>query len=405
MARIAIFHPTDPAGHVPGGIDSFIKGILRRAPDDLDYTLFGASSELAERPVGKPAWVMLGGRRIRFLPIVSMPSSATRGGIPLSIRYTWALRRLIRQGAVEDFDILDFHRIEPTLLFRRDPRPKNVTLHADYAELRDSQSDIMWRHAPWLYERLEAIAFPTLARVYSVRQTAIERYKRTYPNLASRFLFTPTWFDSEVFHPTRDSAERGQLRTRLVEMLGIDGDSRLLVFVGRLDHQKDPNLLLDAFSEVLSRRKRLHLLIIGDGTLRPEIETRCSRAELRGQVSLLGVQRATGIADVLRACDLFVLSSAYEGMSIAVLEALASGLPVVSTEVGEVRLVVDSGVNGQVSRDRSPAGFADAICQALDQLEAMRGPPCEAAAAPYHPEKVLEGIYENHRMQHGRVRK
>jgi glycosyltransferase involved in cell wall biosynthesis len=105
------------------------------------------------------------------------------------------------------------------------------------------------------------------------------------------------------------------------------------------------------------------------------------------------------IAEILRAADLYVLSSAYEGMPIAMLEALATGLPVASTDVGEVRLVVKDGVNGRISADRSVESFAKAIMDALDASEGLRGVPCESAVRDYHPEAVLKIIYANHRLQ------
>jgi glycosyltransferase involved in cell wall biosynthesis len=86
-------------------------------------------------------------------------------------------------------------------------------------------------------------------------------------------------------------------------------------------------------------------------------------------------------------------------MPIAMLEALATGLPVVSTDVGEVRLVVQDGINGQISATREPASFADAILRALSRAEIMRGAACEQAVNKYRPEPVLENIYANHRLQ------
>ena len=84
---------------------------------------------------------------------------------------------------------------------------------------------------------------------------------------------------------------------------------------------------------------------------------------------------------------------------IAMLEALATGLPVVSTDVGEVRLVVDDGINRQISAAREPKSFADAILRGLSGTETFRGAACEQAVSKYRPEPVLENIYANHRLQ------
>jgi len=313
-----------------------------------------------------------------------------------------AVRRLARSGALDNFRVLDFHRIEPLVLFKNDRRPKNVTLHQDMSVLRDPQADILWRHAPWAYEWLEKRLLGRVDRIYCVRQSAVERYRRLYPLLAQRFVFTPTWADTSVFSPAASESERLQTRVSVRRELAVPSDAEVLIFVGRLDRQKDPLLLLEAVSDTLARRPKVHLLIVGDGVMRPAVEAAAQRQPLAGRVSLLGARAPSAIARLLRACDLFVLSSAYEGMPIAVLEALATGVPVVSTDVGEVRLVVRDRVSGIVCHDRSAAAFAAAVCEALEAVESMRGRPCEAAVERYHPEQVLQQIYDNHRQQVGR---
>jgi glycosyltransferase involved in cell wall biosynthesis len=400
MAKIAILYPTDPAGHVPSGIDSVIRGILKWAPPDLDYVLLGATSDQSLRPVGQEVHLSLGERDVRFLPLVTMDSKARKARVPLTLRYMRALWGYARGGGFDMFDILDFHRIEPVWLFRSDSRPKNVVVHQDMSVIRDKNCDIMWRHAPWLYEWMEHRLFSEMDRIFTVRQTAVERYAAIYPELAGRFAFIPTWVDTTVFSPPKSSADRAQLRAALRATLRLtESSGRILVFVGRLDRQKDPLLLLRAFCEAVRRETDLHLVIIGDGVLRSRVESACHELGLDGRVSFLGARPPAESADALRGSDLFVLSSAYEGMPIAVLEALATGLPVVSTNVGEIPLVVRDGVSGRIAVDRTPQGLADAIRMALEQAEQMTGPACELAVSPYHPEKVLNLLYDNHRRQ------
>jgi glycosyltransferase involved in cell wall biosynthesis len=133
--------------------------------------------------------------------------------------------------------------------------------------------------------------------------------------------------------------------------------------------------------------------------LRAQVEQLRQSLGLEERVHLLGVLSPTQIARVLSASDLFVMSSAYEGMPIAVLEALATGLPVVSTNVGEVSLVVQNGLNGRLSVDRKPPSLAAAVSMALREIQHISGQPCAQSVAPYRPESVLRFIYENHLAQ------
>jgi glycosyltransferase involved in cell wall biosynthesis len=399
LARVGIFYHSDPAGNVPSGIDSFVRGILQWAPPDLEYTLYGATSDVVARPVGLEANIRLGERELRYLPLVSIDAAAARSIVPVTLQYMRSLHRLLRTDRLTRLDILDFHRIEPSFLFRRDHRPKNVILHQDMSVIRDKNSDIKWRHFPWAYERIEEQLFRGMDRIFCVRESAVSRYTNLYPHMAGKFVFIPTWVDTTTFYPLPADVTGAEMRATCRSRLGAGNETKLLVFVGRLDRQKDPLLLLEAFKQALAQGKDLRLAIIGDGALRSAVETASQHSDFQGRVIMMGALSRHTIADVLRSADAFVMSSAYEGMPIAVLEALATGLPVVSTDVGELRRVVQDGINGYLSRSRTAAALSDATVRALDRLGEMRGRPCEASVVPYYPEKVLNQVYENHRRQ------
>ncbi|MEX2150341.1 MAG: glycosyltransferase family 4 protein [Steroidobacteraceae bacterium] len=387
---------------MPSGIDSFIRGILKWAPEDLRYTLIGGSSNLQARPLGEKLAIpgILGDGH--FLPVVEVDASGRQSRIPLTLRYMRALQRLRRDSSFAHFDALDFHRPEPVLLFYRDKRPKNLVLHQDMTVIRSGSSDIRWRHWPWLYERFESVVFRQVDHVFCVRQSAIDRYRSEYPGSEEKFEFIPTWVDNETFASCPNPDARDELRRRIRAELELPVDAALLTFVGRLDRQKDPVLLLEAFWLARALDPALHLVIVGDGVLRPEVEDRIAASPDVAHVSLLGALPPRSIAELLRASDLFVLSSAYEGMPIAVLEALATGLPVVSTDVGEIRRVVKEGINGTISGTRTPAGLAQAIASAMQQCERLRGLACSDSVREYGPEAVLGLVYDQHRKQASR---
>jgi glycosyltransferase involved in cell wall biosynthesis len=397
-AHVAILYPADPVDSVPSGIDSFIRGIIKWSPPDLRHTLIGASADRVLRPPGREASIRLGDVDTSYLPIVDVDRSAQRAPVPLTVRYMWALQRLRRAGKLSQFDILDFHRIEPLCLFLRDRRPHNLFMHQDMSVIRDPSSDILWRHAPWMYETLESKLIQRLETVFAVRRSAVERYQALYPQRRERFRFIPTWVDTSIFKPCESPDRRAQLRAALLPG-DVPREAPVLVFVGRLDRQKNPLLLLEAFELALRSRPDLHLALVGDGVLRPQVEAHLRGRGLERRVSLFGVQSPSRICEVLQASDLFVLSSAYEGMPIAVLEALACGLPVVSTRVGEIATVVRDGINGFVCREQTAADLASAIASALGAGARLRGAPCVESVRAFHPQAVLGQIYEAHRRQ------
>jgi len=140
---------------------------------------------------------------------------------------------------------------------------------------------------------------------------------------------------------------------------------RVLLAVGRLEYQKGFDLLLDAFARVAGRHLQWQLVILGEGNDRPALERQSLTAGLEHRVALPG--RAGNVSEWYNRADLFVLSSRFEGFPNVLAEAMAAGLPVVSTDcpTGPADLVRD-GVNGHLV----PVDDAVALAEALDALMA-----------------------------------
>lgn len=143
------------------------------------------------------------------------------------------------------------------------------------------------------------------------------------------------------------------------EREGFDEDAFLLVSVARLSPQKDHVTLIRAFSKAVSHQPNLHLLLVGDGPLRPQLEAEVRGLGLGGKVHFLGVR--TDVPEILAAADVFVLSSRWEGNPLSVMEAMAAGKPVISTAVGGVPELVESGVTGFLVRPGDAQDLAQAI--------------------------------------------
>lgn len=126
------------------------------------------------------------------------------------------------------------------------------------------------------------------------------------------------------------SEKRAALRTEL----GIDGNTFVVLHMGRFVEQKNHRFLLDIFAELLGQRPGSVLLLAGDGPLRPEIERRASELGIADHVRFLG---QCPDADALYcAADAFCLPSLYEGLPVVAVEAQASGLPLLmSTDVSD----------------------------------------------------------------------
>lgn len=396
---IRTFYQADPLGVVPGGIDTFLRGLFKWAPDDLEFSLVGMTTEPGKRPVGRWTRCSLGRREFDFFPAFAELNPGGRSKVPLTLRLTYGAARY-RAEVMQGHDVFEVHRIEPLLLFRNDRRPKNAFFHNDRTIVRTAKTDIRWRNFPGAYFWLERRLVRQLSSAFCVHREGVRVLRDDFPSLADQINFVPTWVDTEVFHPAESPEARDLARSKLRTRCAFAADARLIVTVGRLDTSKNPELLLEAFALLAAQRKDVVLGFVGDGVLRPTLEGRVRQLGLADRVHFFGLCPPGDISEILRAADIFALSSAYEGMPMALLEALGSGVPVVTTDVGEVRKVV-SDRSGMVVTEHSPRQFCAALDAALSRLPELSGPPCLDAIQQFQPAAVLEPVYENYRRLGG----
>lgn len=394
MIDVALLYPCDPLGPLIGGIESFIKGVISTAPDTVQYSVIGATTDISKRPVGQWTDCQLGGKTFRYFPLMAVASRGKRSRIPATVSYE--LAALIRMPDLSFADIIESHRIEHLLIHARS-KPFNLFVHQNMAVLKDSKADIGWKAAPGLYNFLERQLFNRPGSISCVRADAVEAYQANFPQHKDKFVFQPTWMDETIFYPLVGGG-REDLRSALCEEYGFDSGLPVSVAVGRVDSQKDPLLMVETYRQLASDGNPLQLLWIGDGVMRDEVEQAINKAGLNQSFLIAGLKEAREIANILRACDFFAMSSAYEGMPIAVLEALACGCPVASTNVGEVPRLVEHGVNGYLARPGERDTMVTAVQAAAKNFLQLRGEPCTSVAEQYQPKQVLLGLYRRYQQ-------
>src|SRR5258708_6830687 len=163
----------------------------------------------------------------------------------------------------------------------------------------------------------------------------------------------------------------------------------LYACVARFAPQKNHALLLKSFAHGPVSDPRAHLVLVGEGDLRVELEEQARKLNVAGKVHFLGLR--SDIPDVLGAMDAFVLSSDYEGNPLSVLEAMASGLPIVSTAVGGVPNLFEARKEGFLVPADDLHGLAPSMNSLLRHEagdRAMRAPPPTPASNNFHVTKL-----------------
>jgi glycosyltransferase involved in cell wall biosynthesis len=168
---------------------------------------------------------------------------------------------------------------------------------------------------------------------------------------------------------------RAEARLRL----GLRREEVCVGFVGRLVRQKAPQRLLDGFAAAAAARPELRLLIVGNGELEAELRTRAQLLAIADRIVWTGEIPSV---EVFAAIDIFALPSRFEGLSYSTMEAMGFGIPVVATDAGGARALVDHGTTGFVIEQGPERRIVEDFAAALGMLaddEGLRRQMSQAA--------------------------
>lgn len=194
-------------------------------------------------------------------------------------------------------------------------------------------------------------------------------------------------------------AEVAILKEDAKQMLDLPKDAFVYGTVGRLAPTKGLSYLIEAFAKVKQQMPSAQLIVVGEGRLRNELEQQAAGTSCADSIHFLGHRK--NIPELLRAMDVFVLSSIAEGMPKAILEAMAAGIPCISTNVGGIPEIVTSRDVGLLVPARKVAALARAMISVAnmsnDELAKLGEKAQDRVRQVYSHTVVikrLENIYE-----------
>ena len=173
--------------------------------------------------------------------------------------------------------------------------------------------------------------------------------------------------------------------------LGLDAAARVVLFVGRLAKEKGCRHLIEAVPTLVSSFPAAVTLIAGHGPECEALEALARRAGVAGHVRFLGDR--DDVADLLAAADVVCLPSLREGLSLALLEAMAAGRPVVASDIAANRTVIEDGVTGLLVSPSDPAAITGALNAVLshpDRATAMGEAARRRALGSHDPKRQSE---------------
>ncbi|MCI0406572.1 MAG: glycosyltransferase family 4 protein [candidate division Zixibacteria bacterium] len=373
-----VLYPTDPRVNKLGGIETAIAGLISKKSPFSAVRFVGVDA-VGDLQTGRWNEISYDGKKLEFFPLFKVRDLNRRTLPPLNLRFIYSLWKnkpeiLTRPAA------LDIHRVDHLLPFWNDSRfPVILTIHGTSKNIHLPNESWVARIRP-LFLFLERISLLRADKIFCVSDEGVAYYRRLLGAGGGKVSLIENGVDFELFAP--------QNPVRCRKQFGLPADKKILLFVGRLEKVKDPELLLETFREVRASRPDVVLVLAGDGREREALMTR--HADLKNDLFFLGAVPHARLPELFSAADCLLLTSHFEGMPRAVLEALATGLPVVSTAVGDVSKVVTDGISGYVVRTRSPRALAEMTLELLERRPSSEA--CRAALSGFEANAVLEKI-------------
>jgi glycosyltransferase involved in cell wall biosynthesis len=270
------------------------------------------------------------------------------------LNFRRVLRQIAQYARIHEIELAHAHGYKTDFALAFAPLPSGVrrvaTCHSWYSDSLKLK----------LYEFADKIALRRLDYVVTVADTILTEVRRAGVRPENSRLIT-----NGIAVPPDPKRTSEDLRAEL----GVPADAPLILRVGRLDVNKGNHLLLRALAkEPIDARTRL--VLVGEGPEKGATAKLARELKLNGRVVFAGYR--DDVHELMRAADLMVISSLKEGLPIVLLEAMAAGLPVVSTNAGMIPTVLRDGLNGWLVRPGDAMALRQALADALAQPEKRR---------------------------------
>jgi glycosyltransferase involved in cell wall biosynthesis len=190
-------------------------------------------------------------------------------------------------------------------------------------------------------------------------------------------------------------------RTLLLREMGLAPESLILLNVARVSPQKGLLYALRALPEIVRQYPQVHLISVGattDPAWPAELKRQADSLRIADHFHILGARE--NVVDFLRACDIFVFPSLYEGLGIALIEAMAAGCVCVATDTGPIPEVMENGKTGMLVPPADADALVDAVCDLLgdkemrDKLAAAAKQSAFSKFQPMEAAERLTSIYQ-----------
>ncbi|WP_449314389.1 glycosyltransferase family 4 protein [Rubneribacter sp.] len=371
-----------------GGVVSLLRNMLSVPGAGLvELSLVGISFD-GDETEGTWNRKVIQGREYRWMPVYVCNKSKEDTKFPLRFRLVAGVKRYLREINFGSYDAIYIHSAETVLALPLGSSPVICHVHGDplITITRSRFPLLRCKFFVGGYNRIIRRAFDRASGIiWAANACRTEYYRRLNVSGVSRWDKKSEVIYSSVDPVLMESVSEGRPSS--------NGDVKRIVTVSRLSEVKHIDFLIEVFAEVKKRMSSLEFCIAGEGECEPKLRECAAELGCSDDVRFLGNLSKLELAQVLKTADVFVLASESEAMSLVVLESMAAGVPVVSTRVGDLDVVIDDNT-GAIVEGRDVKQFAKAVEGCLGKGKDAYRAACVSTAKKYTAENMRRQIEE-----------
>lgn len=387
MKTVAVIAVCDFETMPMGGEVFLLNNLLKNKPYNLDIKLIGMSFSKKDI-VGKWNKKEINGIKYDFLPVCKVLIDKDRTKIPFRFRMVAGINKYYSKIKKEKIDIAYIHSSELVIPFINKKDIKLVYhVHGDPTQTLKISRFKLFRGNSWskAYNYLVDLTINRSDKIIWAADRSKELYfsKRKNSNLEiiNKSITIHSSFDDNM-----------SINEKL-DYIELNPDNRYLVTVGRLSKIKRIDFIIKSFYKVSEKYNDVKLIICGEGEERETLERLTEQLGLCRKVIFIGNANRQLLGYILSKSEVFVFASENEAMSLVVLESLYMGTPVVSTDVGDIALVVKEDISGEIVPLDYLESYDKAIEKVLNNGKKKYENNCKEIAKKFSPQNMAEKVY------------
>lgn len=352
--KMAVLHSGNLRDVSPGGVSEYIVQFIKHSNSEIFH--FGTEKKEENIKLWEQYKRTVGSKEYTFIPL---NHNARR---PLSIYYfiSFILFMLTNRRIIKSIDVFYAQRMEYVLPFLI-LFPKKKVIMAIHGSGR--YASLFWgRYIAIIYSLLEYLSIIRANKIVVLNNNkdyGLPYYKSKYSRYSNKFFYAPVPVNFSLF----DRKEKSKVRIKN----GFKETDKILLFFGRLEHNpKRIYYLPEIFLNIKKTYPECKMLIIGSGNDKDELMNRFEKSGLIHDVYLFNYLRhGEKLVELINCADISIVCSTFEGICMSALESISCGVPVVATNVGDIKEYLVNNVNGYLINESNDEYTINKICQSI----------------------------------------